>query len=103
MKRYKVSFRPAAEADLVALYDRIAAEAGPVVAGNYIDRIEVVCLSLDAFPLRGTKRDDIRPGLRTFGFERRATIAFHIDKTEVVIIRVFYGGRDYERILKRPE
>lgn len=49
--------------------------------------------------MRGTRRDDIRPGLRTVGFERRATIAFKVLAREVVIVRIFYGGRDFESIL----
>ena len=74
MKKFKVSFRPLAEADLFRLYDYLADEAGPDVAGGYIARIEAACLALEAFPARGTRRDDIRPGIRTLGFERRATI-----------------------------
>jgi len=35
------------------------------------------------------------------GFERRATIVFHVKKAEVVIVRIFYGGQDYERALRR--
>jgi toxin ParE1/3/4 len=46
------------------------------------------------------RRDDIRPGLRTIGFERRATIAFQVKRAEVVIVRIFYGGQDYERALR---
>jgi toxin ParE1/3/4 len=76
MKKYEVSFRPRAEADLLGLYGYIAEEAGTAVAGAYIDRIEAACLALATFPERGTRRDYIRLGLRTMGFERRATIAF---------------------------
>ena len=57
-------------------------------------------MALERLPERGTPRDDIRPGLRVMGFERRATIVFQIVGTEVIIARVFYGGRDYERILR---
>src|ERR1700690_3986426 len=100
MKKYEVSFRPLAEADLLALYGYIAAEAGHDVAGAYIDRIEKTCMALETFPKRGTRRDDIRPGLRTMGFERRATIAFQVTRSEVVIVRIFHGGQDYERALR---
>jgi toxin ParE1/3/4 len=96
---HKVSFRPRAEADLRALYDYIAMNAGRAVAGSYIDRLEAACLALENFPERGTKRDYIRPGLRTMGFERRATIVFQVMKGEVVIVRIFHGGQDYERAL----
>ncbi len=98
MKKYEVSFRPRAEADLFGLYQYIAEEAGTAVAGGYI---EAACLALAAFPERGTRRDDLRRGLRTIGFERRATIAFQVMQDEVVIIRIFYGGRDYERAFRR--
>ena len=101
MKRLEVSFRPLAEADLFGLYRHIAGEAGLEVAGTYIDRIEAACLALRNFPERGTRRDDIRRGLRTMGFERRVTIVFQMKKNEVVIVRIFYGGQDYERALRR--
>ena len=76
MKRYKIVFRPMAEDDLLNLYDYIAEQAGRKIAGDYIARIEAACLSLRHAPLRGTPRDDIKPGLRIVGFERRA--AFHL-------------------------
>jgi toxin ParE1/3/4 len=98
--KHRVRFRPRAEADLFALYRYIAADSGYDVAGGYIDRIEAACLALETFPERGTKRDDIRPGLRTIGFERRATIAFRVGRSDVTIVRIFYGGRDYERWLR---
>ena len=98
--KYRVGFRPRAEADLFALYDYIAGEAGHKVAGEYIDRIEAACLALETFPNRGTRRDDIRPGIRTMGFERRATIVFRVMKGRVVIVRVLYGGRDFDRALR---
>jgi len=100
VKKYRIVFRPRAEADLFALYDYIAGNAGRAVAGTYIDRIEAACLALETFPRRGTRRDDIRKGLRTMGFERRATIVFQVLKTEVVIVRILFGGRDYARALR---
>lgn len=44
-------------------------------------------------------RDDIRPGLRLVGFERRTEIAFHVTPSAVVIDRIFHGGRavDFDR------
>ena len=100
MKTYKVVFRPAAEDDLLNLYDHIAEHGGRGAAGDYIARIEALCLSLRHAALRGSSRDDIKPGLRIIGFERRAVIAFRVLRSKVVIVRIFYGGRDYERILR---
>jgi toxin ParE1/3/4 len=100
VKAYKIVFRPMAEDDLLGLYDYIAEQAGRKIAGDYIARIEAACLSLQNAPLRGTPRDDIKRGLRVIGFERRAAIVFRVMRSEVVIVRIFYGGRDYERILR---
>jgi toxin ParE1/3/4 len=97
---HKVYFRPEAEADLIGLYEYIAEAAGPKIAGDYIDRIEAACLALADFPKRGTLRSDILPGLRTVGFERRATIAFRVLKTQVEIVAIAYGGRDFESVLR---
>jgi len=100
MRRFEVSFRPLAEADLLALYRHIAESAGLAVAGATLDRTEAACLALETFPERGTQREDIRPGLRTMGFERRATIVFQVTGGAVVILRVFHGGQDFERALR---
>jgi toxin ParE1/3/4 len=50
--------------------------------------------SLSVFPKRGARRDDLRPGLRILGFERRAAIALQATAETVVILRILYGGRD---------
>jgi toxin ParE1/3/4 len=98
----RVIFSPEAEADLVELYDYIANEAGPDRAIGYIERIEKSCLSLERVSERGTKRDDLRPGLRIMGFERRVTIAFHVEPATVIVDRILYGGRDLGRALRKP-
>jgi toxin ParE1/3/4 len=99
----KVFFRPQAEADLLALYRYIAEASGLVIAGNYIDRIEIACSSLATFPNRGTKRDDLAPGLRTIAFERRVTIAYRVLKARVEIVTIAYAGRDFESDLRGDE
>jgi toxin ParE1/3/4 len=96
----KVIFRPQAEADLLALYRYIAEASGLGIAGGYIDRIEIACMSLATFPNRGTKRDDLAPGLRTIAFERRVTIAYRVLKTRVEIVTIGYGGRNFESDLR---
>jgi toxin ParE1/3/4 len=100
MRKFRVSFRPQAEADLFGLYRYIAEQAGHEIAAGYIDRIEAACLALETFPERGKRRDDIRPGVRIMGFERRVTILFRVAKAEVMILRALYGGQDYERFFR---
>ena len=49
--------------------------------------------------MRGTQRDDIRPGLRVTNYKGRAVIALTVDADRVSILGVFYGGQDYETVL----
>ena len=92
---HKIVFRPAAQADLFAIYDYIENDSGNRRAGDYVDRIEAACMALSTFPERGTVRDTVGPGVRIVGFERRVSIVFRVDGDTVVILRVLYGGRDY--------
>jgi toxin ParE1/3/4 len=98
---HSVVFRRRAEKRLIELGDYIANQAGPVIANGYLDRIYAACMALADFPERGRRRDDILPGLRTIGFERRVTIAFRVLKTRVEIVTIAYGGRDFERELRK--
>ena len=91
-----VVFAPEAEDDLLQIYDFIADRANPERAYAYVERIRSYCLAFDAFPERGVRRNELRPGLRIVGFERRVTIAFHITPALIVIDRILYGGRDVE-------
>jgi toxin ParE1/3/4 len=100
---HKVRFRPEAEADLFSFYRYISSHSGLARAGDYIGRIEAACMALATFPQRGTKRDDLEPGIRTIGFERRATIAFRVADDTVQIVRIFYAGRDYEADFRDSE
>jgi toxin ParE1/3/4 len=96
----EVIFAPEAQADLFKLYNDIATDSGEQRARGYTDRIIASCLSLDLFPERGTRRDDLRPGLRTTTFRRRVTIAFHITDTTVVIDRILYAGRNLNALFE---
>ena len=43
---------------------------------------------------QGTLRDDLGEGLRTIGFERRATVLFRVSEDAVEALHVPWGGRD---------
>ena len=102
MKRYEVVFSPEAEEDLAELYRYIEENATADVALRYTSAVVEYCEGLATFPLRGTPRDDIRPGLRTTSYKRRTEIAYTAEDEKVSIIGVFHGGRDYEAELQ-PE
>ena len=90
----EVVFAPEAEADVLELYDYIATRSGTERARQYAERIVTYCRSFSMFSERGMRRDDLRPGLRVIGFERRVAIAFHVTPYKVIIDRLLYGGRD---------
>jgi plasmid stabilization system protein ParE len=105
MQPYTVVFTPRAERQLASLYGYIADQSGEARAENYVDGIIADCLSLSMFPERGMKRDDIRPNLRTMGYARRVTIAFSVNITTAIVAihGVFYGGQDFEQLLRDTE
>ena len=98
--KHRVVFSPEAGEQLAALYDHIARASSPEIAARYTDAIVSYCESLSTFPHRGIQRDDVRPGLRITNYKKRAVIAFDVDGEQVSILGVFYGGRDYESVLR---
>lgn len=101
--RYRVSYSKRALAQLEALYLYIADAAGPERAMAFVSSITDYCEGLEIFPLRGTLREDIRPGLRLLGFRRRVTVALTVTDDTVNILGVFYGGQDVEAALREAE
>lgn len=101
--RHSVILSPLAEADLESIVDWIADQSSIRTARGFVDRIEQRIYSLQHFPARGTRRDDLTPGLRLIGLEARVTIAFRIHDKAVIVERVLYGGRDLDRAFGRGE
>ena len=92
---HRVVFSPEAEAQIVSLHRYVATASSLANADRFTDAIVTFCERFRTSPRRGTRRDDIRPGLRTIGFRRRVTVAFAVDDDTVTILGIFYGGRDY--------
>lgn len=100
MKRLRVVFTPEAEGQLASLYRYVARAASLGVAAHYTEAIVAYCETLGTIPLRGTHRDDVRPGLRITHYKKRTVIAFGAGDEVVTIVGVFYGGQDYETALE---
>jgi toxin ParE1/3/4 len=96
----RVIFTRRAERHIEALHAYIADKASEIRADAYIARIAAFCAGLATFPMRGRERDDLLPGLRTIGFERRVTVAFVVSADTALIEGIFYGGRDFETALR---
>jgi toxin ParE1/3/4 len=94
LNRYEVHFLAEAVTDLDRLFCFIAQESSFEVADRYLARIERLCLSLETFPMRGTAVPGRTSGMRTMGFEHRATVLFRVGENQVDILRILYGGRN---------
>ena len=100
---FRVRFAPEAESQLATIEAYIANASGsPVIAANYVEAIIDHCERFTLFPQRGTRRDDLFPGLRVTHYRGSAVIAFtlDLDAETVSIVGVFYGGQNYEATMK---
>ena len=100
---HTVVFSPEAEEHLVELYRYVAQAASPETAAEFTEAIVAHCERLADFPHRGTKRDDIRPGLRITHYRKRTIIAFAVFEDRVAVLGIYYGGREYETRLGGSE
>lgn len=80
--------------------DTSSRRGSPDAARNFVLRIEGRCQNIGNAPRGGRSRDDIVPGLRTVPFEHSAVIAYVIEGDVVRIVNIFYGGRDYETLMR---
>jgi plasmid stabilization system protein ParE len=103
MTTYRVYFLPDAIKDLEEIYEYIVKQSGfPERAWKYMEELKLKCHELEALPVRGQLRNDLMDGLRIYPLGSRAVAAFLIDevKLTVSILNIFYGGRDYEVLLR---
>jgi toxin ParE1/3/4 len=96
----QVIFTPLAERQLDKLHEYISDNSNEAGADDYVGRIVEYCESFVTLPERGAPRDDVLPGLRVTGFERRVTIAYIVTAEAVLIEGIFYGGQDFEAALR---
>jgi toxin ParE1/3/4 len=92
-------FRPLALADLDAIYDYIAPD-NPRRAATFVQDILTRCRTLCTHPEMGPARPDIAPALRIHPMLGRVVVCYRIIETEIVVLRVFYGGQDFETIMR---
>jgi toxin ParE1/3/4 len=97
LKRRTVSLSSRAVDDLERMHTQIVERAGRRSADTFVGRIKSFILGMDIASERGTKRADLRKNLRIVGFEKRITIAFVATESQVQVLRIFWGGQNWER------
>jgi plasmid stabilization system protein ParE len=105
MKKYDVYLMPDAIKDLEGIYGYITDKSGfPERAWSYVEKLQQKCRELETAPLRGQQRDDLMHNLRIVPIDKKAVAAFIVDeeKKAVLVLNIFYGGRDYEALMMTP-
>ena len=103
-RRYRVAEKPDVLGDYKAIAAHVEGWTGDrALADRTVDAIRGFIRSLADVPHRGTRRDDLRMGLRIVPIGKRTAIAFEVDDAAriVTILRVFYGGQDYDAVMGR--
>ncbi len=93
---YPVIFTKTAEAQLKKLQSYLSRRFYPASAERYISRLLKECGSLGASPHRGRVCEDLRPGARIVGFERKTAIYFRFSEDKVTILGIRHGGYEGE-------
>ncbi|MBO4650408.1 MAG: type II toxin-antitoxin system RelE/ParE family toxin [Clostridiales bacterium] len=103
-EEYKVLYSPAAKDDLRGIYRYIAVDlVEPGFARKQIDRIREKIRNLGAFPKKH-QAVDWEPwasmGMRRIPVDNYVVFYLVNDShNQVMIVRIFYGGRDIENII----
>ena len=92
----RVNFSPAAEDDLAEIQDYLAARFSQRNANRFCSGHSARVPFSGPRPRRGTARDDVEPGIRIVGFQRRVSIVFKVNGDEVIVLGVYYGGRGFD-------
>ena len=95
---------PDAVKDLESIqpYSYIADKSGyPEKTWVFFEKLRHKCQELEIAPLRGQQKNDLMDNLRIIPLEKKAVEAFLADEEmqAVLILNIFYGGRDHEALL----
>lgn len=89
----RLVYRPAALADLAVIFDYIAADRPPQAA-RFVKDIRARTRALVSHPEMGPARPDLGMGIRIF------PVLGRIGAGTIEVVRIFYGGQDYEALLR---
>lgn len=93
---------PEAEADLDELWHYVATTASVETADRLVDSLTTRFSLLSTYPRVGRRRDDLRPGIRSFPVGRYIVL-YRLEGEDVLIQRVVRGSRDLAALLRDGE
>ena len=94
----RLVWRPLAVEDLEGIHDFIAADHRERAA-SFVTTIRERAAVLREHPELGPARAELGEGIRLLPMLRRVVVAYRVAGDAIVIVRVFYGGRDYRALL----
>jgi toxin ParE1/3/4 len=98
--KYRISRR--ADSDIERICDRIA-EDNPDAADRLDDRIHHAIQQLAEVPGMGHSRSDVEDERYRFWVVASFVIAYRIEKSELLVVRVLHGARDFRRLFGKSE
>jgi toxin ParE1/3/4 len=100
--RLNVHLDVSARNDLVEIWEYVSENSvSDKVADRFVERIKASCDKIGNAPHGGRACDEILPGLRMVPFEHSAVILYVVESERVCIRNIFYGGRDYEALMRK--
>lgn len=94
----RIRFTPQADRDFIEIYQYIARD-NIAAADRHHQLLRSRCLDLVDQPRIGTKRDEIKPGLRSVA-EGDYVIFYRIeDQDRVAILRLLHAKRDITKLI----
>lgn len=96
---YRIRFHPSVADDIDWIAEWISDYAGASSAAVKMNEIEATIRSLALTPHKGSRRNEIAPGLRAIPAGRKGIVVFVVDDDlrEVLIYAISYGGADWVR------
>ena len=98
----RLEYSASSVADLDAIYDFIASE-NPSSAWNFVEEIRERCRTLCTYPEFGPARGDLGHNIRIYAMRSKVVVAYRAQADVISIVRVFYGGQDYDALLPGGE
>ena len=92
---------PEARVDLDEIWLYIASHGSPDNADRLIESLTKRFFLLGLHPRAGRRREDLRPGLRTFAVGDYLVI-YRVDGADAIVLRVVRGSRELRSLLESP-
>jgi toxin ParE1/3/4 len=91
---------PEVEDELADIWHYVASQSGDLdAADRLIDSITERFLLLSTYPHLGRRRDDLRPGLRSFTVAGYVII-YRVEGEDVFILHIVHGRREFQNLFR---